>query len=345
MASGQLESNSHSTTRLVNAWPDIRAWLLYTFRQWIVSGMFIGRQKQDRIEGFRSIIPFIDAVCRVPDLRELLLQTAYDRQNILLVLSFCWQMESEDWFEKSERNFPFTSAASPLVTLVQACIEDGKPAEDFFVMFELIAARAKRDPCSVASMALDRLKDATLSLRTLAPQIGMLLILGREAPYCTALLAQYSVQNVTRILVGLTSDAYDPAIAQEVESCIHWCLLYLFQSFHASDGCSLVAEALRTGVLPAIIRSSEWIAPDDRSYPYLMELFRVLSLYTIYPSVLWPFVASIRDMTDRDKEINHPVQDELEGVRLLIAYRFLQCLPGLGLKCQNVRLFTTPSVS
>jgi hypothetical protein len=254
-------------------------------------------------------------------------------------------MESEDWFEKSERNFPFTSAASPLVTLVQTCIEDGKPTEDFFVMFELIAARAKRDPCSVASMALDRLKDATLSLRTLAPQIGMLLILGREAPYRTALLAQYSVQNVTRIFVGLTSDAYDPAIAQEVESCIHWCLLYLFQSFHASDGCSLVAEALRTGVLPAIVRSSEWIAPDNRNYHFLMEVFRVLSLYTIYPSVLWPFAASIRDMTDRDKEINHPVQDELDGVRLLIAYRFLQYLPGLGLKCQNVRLFTTLSVS
>ncbi|KAJ6532099.1 hypothetical protein B0H19DRAFT_1273248 [Mycena capillaripes] len=248
IVSGKLESNSRLTARIVEAWPEIHKWLLYTFSDWIVRGKFIGRQKVDRIEGFRSIIPFLDAVCRVPDLREMVLRTAYDRQAIFTVLSFCWQMESEDWFVNPWKD-DYTSAAGPLVMLTQADFDGGKPipddpTHDFFTM---AAIATNLDPEGIARMTLGRLKDtASLPLGNMAPHIGILSTLGRQPSYSSALFAQHSLQDVIRILVDLTSAPYNPETAQEVEACIRPCLIYVLQSLLLGSNGSLAAEALRT---------------------------------------------------------------------------------------------------
>ncbi|KAJ6507859.1 hypothetical protein C8R47DRAFT_1099747 [Mycena vitilis] len=339
MASDQFQHNPYLVTRLVEAWPQIRAWLQYTFTNWITFGMFIDRQKLDRIEGYRSIIPFLQVVSRVPELRELLLRTPSERQNMFLVLSFCWRMESEGWFELQEDYAQFTSAAIPLATLAQAHI-DGENSEDFFRVLQLVAARAKLDPANVASIALERVKDPTsVPPSTLAAHIAMIRILGMSPSYSPALLAQNSIQSILRILNELTSREYDPATAQEVVACIGPCLRYLSQSLVCSDGCSFVAHALQTGILPVLMRSSKWLSPDTDEHVYLQTVLEVISVYTIYPSVLWPFVAALRPMAKTEDKLLEQIEPAILGDLTMtsgvITYRLAMGLPSAQLKCEN----------
>ncbi|KAJ7679084.1 hypothetical protein DFH06DRAFT_1165655 [Mycena polygramma] len=340
MASDQFKYNPYLVTRLVQAWPEIRAWLQYTFTNRITFGMFIDRQKQDRIEGYRSIIPFLQVVCRIPDLRELLLRTPSERQNMFLVLSFCWRMESEGWFELQEDYAQFTSAAIPLATLAQAHIDGKKSEDDFFPVLQLVAARAKLDPAKVASIALDRVKDPTsVPLSTLAAHIAMIRILGMSPSYSPALLAQNSIQNMIRILDELTSRDYDPTTAQEVEACIRPCLRYLSRSLVCSDGCSFVAQALHTGILPALMRSSKWLLPESDGHVYLQTVLEVISVYAIYPSVFWSFGPTLKAFAKTEeeaiKQLDPTIQKDLMTMTAVITYRLAMLLPSANLNCEN----------
>ncbi|KAJ7679095.1 hypothetical protein DFH06DRAFT_1165675 [Mycena polygramma] len=348
VASNQFEYSPYFADRIAEAWPEIRAWLHYTFTDWISSGKFIGRQKEDRIHGYRGIIPFIEALCRVPDLRQLLLRTPSERQNLFLVLSFCWQMESEDWFVMPQSYAPFTSAATPLAMLAEAFFHSVKQDDlnEFFIVLNLVAAGAKLDPSRIAEMSMDHLKDtASLSLPALASHIGMLTVLGRERSYTLALFAQHSFQRVIQILDDLTSDAHNPTTAEEVAACIHPCLMYLAQSIQASDGCSFVAEALRRDILAVLFRSSEWIAPDHPGCLYLAAVLHLISVYTIYPSVFLPFMEALgkapddtEDPADLPNQDTHPIQHQMEVAILTGTYRYLNQLiikPDSSFKCMN----------
>ncbi|KAJ7152318.1 hypothetical protein C8R43DRAFT_1127385 [Mycena crocata] len=60
--------NPYFVSRFASAWPDIYKWLLYNFKDWIARGKFIGRQEDDRIQGYLSIIPFLYHVIEgIPD--------------------------------------------------------------------------------------------------------------------------------------------------------------------------------------------------------------------------------------------------------------------------------------
>ncbi|KAJ6561995.1 hypothetical protein B0H19DRAFT_91297 [Mycena capillaripes] len=191
-------------------------------------------------------------------------------------------MEGEDWFVNPWKE-EYKSAAGPLVTLMQIHFGGPKvvddPIHDFFKV--VVLATNLLDPSIAARIALDRLKDAaSLPLRDLAPHIGMLSTLGTELSCSPALLQQHSVKDDIHILLDLISAPYNPETAIEVEACIRPCLIYVLESLSASDGCSFVAEALHG---------------DTVNYLYLTEVLRALSAYTIYPSVLWSFVASIKE--------------------------------------------------
>jgi hypothetical protein len=255
-------------------------------------------------------------------------------------------MESEGWFEMPQSHSPFTSAAAPLATLLQAHLDGKKSKDDFFIVFQLVAASAKLDPPRVASMALGRVKDpASIPLATLAAHIGMIRILGLSSSYSPALLARNSIQDIIRILDELTSGEYDPTTAQEVQACIYPCLRYLSQSFVCSDGCSFVAQALHTGILPPLIRSSKWMLPDSEGHVALWTVLEVVSVYTIYPSVLWPFVAAIQAMAGMGanffNQIDPTIEKELITTCGIITHRLAMWLPSVTLKCKNVRLIST----
>ncbi|KAJ7168522.1 hypothetical protein C8R46DRAFT_236174 [Mycena filopes] len=317
IASGQLELNPHLTARLSDAMPEIRAWWLYTLEQWLFHGCFIGRENKDRVEGFRSLVPFFDAASRDPDLREAMIETEEERDRIHILLSFCWQMESEDWFEEDAAagHFPFTSASSPLWTLMRSYIKDGKITIENPTPLRLSPFR---DPDDDAKAALHRLEDsATTPLPALAGHIGMLSALALEYP--NGLVWQHSIGKVTRLLRDITSVPYRAETAMEVEKCIYPCLFYLSLSISHSDGRTLIAEALHLDIIPSLVRASQWITPEHPGF--LEALFGIAArilMYTIYPSIFWPFLASVDKLsTDAIWQDMDPV---LQSVFTLATY-------------------------
>ncbi|KAJ6507848.1 hypothetical protein C8R47DRAFT_1315295, partial [Mycena vitilis] len=180
-------------------------------------------------------------------------------------------------------------------------------------------------------MTMDRLKDiASLPLPALASHIAMLTVLGREPAYPPALFAHHSFQSVIQILESLTSDAHNPTTAEQVAACIQPCLMYLAQSIQAADGCSFVAEALRSDILAVLFRSSEWIAPDHPGHIYLAAVLHLISVYTIYPSVFVPFMGVLskapddnEDPKDLQNQDTDPTQHRLKMAVLIGILRYL----------------------
>ncbi|KAJ6588346.1 hypothetical protein B0H19DRAFT_1098869 [Mycena capillaripes] len=123
-------------------------------------------------------------------------------------------------------------------------------------------------------------------------------------PYLNALLVQHSVRTITRILVSLTATPYDIATAPGIAQCIGSCLEYLETALPAADGFFWTTHAVQIGLLPAVLRTQAWLAdmPDDEGQATLIKLIRLLSLYSMYPSLLRHLVKSSR----RVRELSLP---------------------------------------
>jgi hypothetical protein len=128
-------------------------------------------------------------------------------------------------------------------------------------------------------------------------------------PYLHVLLAQHSVRTITRILVTLTAGPYDMATAPGVAQSIGSCLEYLETTLPAADGFAWTTHAVQIGLLPAMLRTQTWLAdmPDDEAQSTLVKLIRLLSLYSMYPSLLRHLVRSIRRA--RELELPDAIRD------------------------------------
>ncbi|KAJ7273780.1 hypothetical protein C8J57DRAFT_1594319 [Mycena rebaudengoi] len=286
--------------RLVAEWPEIQKWLEYVFTLWIRSGMFEGQQNLDRSNGFHTVVPFLRSVSQIPQLRDLLVALRSIRHLNFAILSFCWQMEGADWFREMPKYDPSFSAAEPLVEMAQA------NSDDFFTVFpiitcpaaELTAAALAANAAPIARIALGLLKIPSLSLPlpVLEAHVKMITILSRETAYSGALLSQNSIRDVTRVLSALTSNRYDPVNAEKTGNAIRSCLEYLLTALPKRDGFTSIIIALRGGILQSMIRCNSWIAPETEAHDKLLQILHLISLYTIYPSVIRQFLSAVSNI-------------------------------------------------
>ncbi|KAJ7621860.1 hypothetical protein DFH06DRAFT_1231999 [Mycena polygramma] len=303
------ENPRNPVNRIVQAWPELQLWFRFIAMQWMNISKQLGMGKET-VDGFKALIPFFSAATTIPELRDVLL-TEPIREQTFNALLFCWTIETSELFISQEGYDPSLSAVFPLATLIA---NDFKPRPAAALdIFRLVAARrtqlgAEYDPTSIAKLSLTLLRNHPPSLDVSNAHMQMLNLLGVAVPYSDALLAQHSIRDVTRFLTDLTSKPYDSASAPKVLQCITSCMEYLTKFMPTKDGFSNVRMALQAGLLPAILRCSHWVSEGTALHDELLKALHTISLYIIYPSVLRPFLASVRkieklDIVDKAKPL------------------------------------------
>ncbi|KAJ6613555.1 hypothetical protein B0H10DRAFT_2222069 [Mycena sp. CBHHK59/15] len=272
-------TDSRFTTRMLEAWPDMRKWLEYTFENWVISPMFHDRTNSNRYHAFQTTIVSLRGFVKMPELCELMLADEGGK-GIFVMLGSWWLYEVEDEFKNASMHNSSLTAAEPLLDL--GTFKGGSPPEVFFGCI----LPSSQDAGRPARVALDRLGSyLTLDppdLYILDYHIRMLTTMNFALPYRHALLAQHSVRTTTRVLVSLTSGPYDDATAAHVARCISFCLEYLKCILPLTDGFAWTTNAVQIGLLPAMLRCQTWLGdmPNGDAQDALVELLRLLSLYT-----------------------------------------------------------------
>ncbi|KAJ6585536.1 hypothetical protein B0H19DRAFT_1109975 [Mycena capillaripes] len=331
--------------RIVQAWPDIEKWFWYILTQWITVGKAVSLGKFI-MDGYKAVIPLLSVVATIPELRNVVL-TEPARQMTLAVLIFCWTIESSELFVKESGYEPSISAALPLAALIANDI-DPEPAAalDIFRVFAGLRTQAGSDydPYNISQIALTFLRNHSPSLDLANAHMEILNLLGVAVPYSNALLAQHSIRDVTRLLSDLASKEYDSASAPELVQCITSCMQYLTKFMPTKDGFSNVRMALQAGLLPAIARCSSWVSEGTPAHDELVKALHIISLYIVYPSVLRPFLASVRkierlNIADKTKPLYTSYMKLVRLVNVRIAMVAERCDYGemfdLCVKCQN----------
>ncbi|KAJ6494131.1 hypothetical protein DFH09DRAFT_1104275 [Mycena vulgaris] len=348
-----ISAQSHPPKRIAQAWRDIEAWLMYIFAHWIKSGMFIGRQEEDRVDGFNGVMPFLSAVSKPPELTELLLAPR-SRQKTLGILLFCWTMEGDEWFMKQKQYTPNLTAASPFanLALVRARaamgpkFEDlpptfdgqpeniaGLPGFDWVRTLEMICDVIGRTPADNARTALTLIRNhERVSPTVLCAHLEILNLIAIVPGCGDALLAQHAVRDVTRILAALTTSPYDAEFAPKVTQCIAGCIAYLETWVPTKDGYGNVRMALLAGVLPALLRCSPWLSKESEGLVHwqLMKIFNTIALYTVYPSVLRPLLVSARKIEELGLADHGPIGDRYLRLMQLVGDRLAMVRPEAG---------------
>ncbi|KAJ7704990.1 hypothetical protein B0H17DRAFT_1193478 [Mycena rosella] len=119
------------------AWGDIKKWIEYMFREWVKSGMFIGQQSWDHVNGFNMIVPFLGAAVRIPKFTMLLL-TQPRKIMIFSMLTFCWSIEADKWFVAEPIHDPAITAAEASSMLV---------VEEMRAVMETFIKDSRKLPC------------------------------------------------------------------------------------------------------------------------------------------------------------------------------------------------------
>ncbi|KAJ7057015.1 hypothetical protein C8F01DRAFT_1256952 [Mycena amicta] len=300
--------DSSFVTRLVEAWPGIWKWLEYTFQNWIVRPMFfVSENETGRYNAIIMVVSSLRSFFKLPPICDLLLAEDGGKPAYI-ILGSCWLFENEEDYKKASEDDRLLSAAEPLLDL--ATFKPGPPPEMFF---GCILSSGSQDTRQPARVALDHLawyletpvpwSPPALFLLDYHLRMACTMTIARQ--YLHALLAEHSVRTVTRILVALTSTPYDELTATGTAQAITSALTFLEATLPDTDGFAWTTHSVQIGLLPAILRAQEWIAdlPEDREASSAMVgLLRLLSLYTLYPSLLRPLVRSVR----RSRELNLP---------------------------------------
>ncbi|KAJ7856588.1 hypothetical protein B0H13DRAFT_1175988 [Mycena leptocephala] len=336
------EPDSQLVTRLVEAWPDMWKWLNYTFENWVISPLFRDRDNVNRYHAFKTIILSLRSFVKIPALCERIL-AAGGGKKAFVMLGSCWLYEIEDEFKAAQKdNYEFLTATEPLLDL--GTFKPGPPPDVFFGCI----MPSTHDAGKPARVALDHLEWYLTNTPWIPQAIFVLDYHLRMAtkmtialPYLHVLLAQHSVRTITRILVTLTAGPYDMATAPGVAQSIGSCLEYLETTLPAADGFAWTTHAVQIGLLPAMLRTQTWLAdmPDDEAQSTLVKLIRLLSLYSMYPSLLRHLVRSIRrarelELPDAIRD-NPPVWTAYLELEALVSDRSRLFDTDMEIRCHN----------
>ncbi|KAJ6463903.1 hypothetical protein C8R45DRAFT_1220026 [Mycena sanguinolenta] len=291
------EPDSEFAKLLVAAWPDMFKWVEYTFQNWIVLPMF--SEIGNRYHAFQTIVVSLRSLVKIPAICERILAVDGGKKAYVM-LGSCWLYELEDEFKTAAQYDPFLSAAEPLLDLVT--FKPGPPPDVFFGCI----MPSTQDAGKPARAALDHLDWYLTSPAPWTPpaifildyHIRMASKMAWAPPYLHALLALHAVRTIVRILVALTAEPYNETTAPGVALAISSCLEYLETSLPAADGFAWTTHAVQIGLLPAMLRAQTWLAdaetPDTDAQSTLVKLMRLLSLYSMYPSLLRHLARSVR---------------------------------------------------
>ncbi|KAF7366703.1 MYND-type domain-containing protein [Mycena sanguinolenta] len=280
------EHESKFTNRLVEAWPDLFKWLEYNFLNWVISPMF--SEIGNRHYTFQTIVVSFRSLVKIPAICERIL--AVDSRMVFIILGSCWFYELEG--ELKTHYDPFLSAVVPLLDL--ATFQPGSLPDFFFACIMRPGGKPARNALDHLGWYLENPAPWDLpTLFMLDYHIRMACKMALALPYMHMLLAQHSVRTIVRILVSLTAEPYDETTAPGVAMAISSCLEYLALSLPAADGFAWTTYAVQIGLLPAMLRAQTWL-PDADTQSALVKLMRLLSLYSMYPSLLRHLARSVR---------------------------------------------------
>ncbi|KAJ7253050.1 hypothetical protein B0H12DRAFT_1117197 [Mycena haematopus] len=293
------EPDSEFATRLVAAWPDILKWLDYTYENWIISPLFREMNNGNRYHAFQTIIVSLRSFIKIPAICERILAVDGGKK-VFVMLGSCWLYELEDEFKTAAQYDQFLTAVEPLLDL--GTFQSGPPPDAFFGCI----MPSTQDAGKPARAALDHLDWYLTNSGPWSPpaifildyHIRMASKMVLALPYLHALLALHSVRTITRILISLTAESYDETTAPGVALAISSCLEYLETTLPAADGFAWTTHAVQIGLLPAILRAQTWLVdaetPDVDAQSTSAKLIRLLSLYSMYPSLLRHLTRSVR---------------------------------------------------
>ncbi|KAJ7028709.1 hypothetical protein C8F04DRAFT_51796 [Mycena alexandri] len=341
------EPDSQFVTRLVEAWPGIWKWLDYAFENWVISPLFLDQNNANRLHGILTIIASLRGFVKIPALCDRLLATDGGRKAFVM-LGSCWLYEIKDEFKESASSKAFFTATEPLLDL--GTFKPGPPPAFFF---DCLMPTDESKPGQLAvQVALDHLDALNSYLTHTTPwsstaifvldyHLRMATTMTAALPYSHTLLAQNSVGTITRILVSLTAGPYDITTAGRVAQCIGSCFEYLDRVLPFADGFAWTTHSVQTGLIPAMLRAQAWLAdmPDDNAQATLVKLIRLLSLYSMYPSLLRHLVRSL----ERSRELglpetvmdNPPVWTAYSELEELVADRKRLFDTDMSIRCHN----------
>ncbi|KAJ7203622.1 hypothetical protein GGX14DRAFT_651838 [Mycena pura] len=294
--------------RVVQAWPDIEAWMTYICAQWIVRGKFIDShwQDTDHVSGFNGIILCLTQATRIPELVALML--ADPRNTMFVITMFCWIIEADEWFMKNEMYIADITAAMPFASLAFARITSGRgvpvgeaPGLDSLKIFEMVRSLQGRTPADTAQTALTLLRRADRDdLTAVCAHLAVLSAIFRTSGTADALRAQHSVRDVTRLLAELSQRPYDAATPPSMTHCISACMAVLAMILPRNEGFGNMRMAVQAGILPALLRCKPWLTPEDSPFGYenAKEILEWVTLYIVYPSVLRPVLVATRKIEE-----------------------------------------------
>ncbi|KAF7343418.1 MYND-type domain-containing protein [Mycena venus] len=336
------EPGSPFETRLLEAWPDIWKWLDYTFENWVISPLFRERDNANRYHAFQTIIVSLRSFIKIPAICERIL-AADGGKKTFVMLGSCWLYEIEDEFKAAAKNDLFLTATEPLLDL--GTFKPGAPPDAFFGCI----MPSTQDAGKPARVALDHLDWYLTNPGPWSPpaifildyHLRMATKMAIALPYLYALLALHSVRTITRILYSLTAGPYDETTAPGVALAISSALEYLETNLPRADGFAWTTHAVQIGLLPALLRTQTWLGdmPDDDAQSTLVKLIRLLSLYSMYPSLLRYLVRSIRrvrelGLHDAVKD-NPPVWTAWLELEALVADRSRLFDTDMEIRCHN----------
>lgn len=105
-------------------------------------------------------------------------------------------------------------------------------------------------------------------------------------PIRKAQVAQQSIALVTSIIVSLVNNSDLNLVGKDIKrrGCLPSCCQYAI--FHEL-GAPRIIQALKAGLLPALLKTDAWISLGDASSGHVLKVIsEILSKYSIYPSVL-----------------------------------------------------------
>jgi hypothetical protein len=92
-----------------------------------------------------------------------------------------------------------------------------------------------------------------------------------------------------------------------------------------------------------MIRCNSWIAPETEAHDKLLQILHLISLYTIYPSVIRQFLSAVSNID----QLGIPAATQpfcaayLKVVHLMIDRRTLPVQPiDLAIRCEQVKWIT-----
>ncbi|KAF7292920.1 MYND-type domain-containing protein [Mycena indigotica] len=320
--------DSPFVARLVEAWPGIWKWLEYTFQDWIVHPMYkfeYGGTETGRYNAFVMVISSLRSFIKLPPICDLLLADQ-GGLPVYRLLGSCWFFEDGDEFKDASKNDRLLSAAEPLLDITTYV--PGRPSDLFFGCLMFDNSQDSRESARVAlnhlSVYLDQPAPWSPPLLFLLDyHLRMLSNMVIYPQYRTSLVAAFGVRTVVRILVALTSTTYDDGIATGIAQAIVSALTFLHGTLPSISGYAWTIHSIQVGLLPALLRAQEWMddLPEDRdAKPSVEGLLKFLSLYTIYPSVLRPLLASLRRIEElnleeklKDSKTFHELYQQLKG--------------------------------